>query len=391
MRTHSKLSRLAILLLSLTAAELSAATLTAFAVLPADSFTDGPTSGQLIQPVNGRTPPFESQQPIQGFSAVVQGENDSFFILSDNGYGRRDNSSDYLLSIYHINPYFRTQHGGSGDIRVNKIIHLSDPQRFLPYPATLEKERSLTGADLDPESFRRVSDGSFWIGEEFNPSLVHFSEEGEMLASPFMLNGLFSEGNPSGKQATLPRSRGFEGMASSPDGKRLYPMLESALIDAGTGLNIYTFDIESQRFLNSDAHQPSYRYRLDEDASAIGDFTMYSVSGGLVIERDSKEGKNARVKKIYQVDFGHLDSEGFMIKTLVADLLNIQDPYDLDQDGKLLFAFPFWTIEGLVVLNRTTLGIVNDNNYPLGQARDNSGTQPDSNEFILIAVDPLWE
>ena len=81
----------------------------------------------------------------------------------------------------------------------------------------------------------------------------------------------------------------------------------------------------------------------------------------------------------------------FLLKTLVADLLNIEDPHDLNQDGDHRFAFPFWTIEGLVVLNATTLGIVNDNNYPLGQARDNSGTQPDNNEFILIEVDPLWD
>ena len=391
MRTHSKLSWLSILLLSLTVAESHAATLTAFAVLPADSFTDGPTSGQFIQAVNGRTPPFESQQPIQGFSAVVEGENGSFFVLSDNGFGRRDNSSDYILSIYHISPDFRTQHGGSGDIRINEIIHLSDAQRFLPYPATLEKERMLTGADLDPESFRRVSDGSFWVGEEFNPSLVHFSPRGEMLASPFILDGLSSEDNPGGTQPNLPRSRGFEGMALSADGKLLYPMLEGALFDSGAGLNIYTFDLENQRFLNSDAHQPSFRYRLDEGATAIGDFTMYSDTGGLVIERDSKEGENARVKKVYRVDFNHLDADGFMIKTLVVDLLNIKDPHDLNQDGKLLFTFPFWTIEGLVVINPTTLGIVNDNNYPLGQARDDTGTQPDNNEFTLIDVDPLPE
>ena len=56
-----------------------------------------------------------------------------------------------------------------------------------------------------------------------------------------------------------------------------------------------------------------------------------------------------------------------------------------------MFSFPFWTIEGLVVLNRTTLGVVNDNNYPLGQGRDSSGSQPDDNEFILIKVEPLWD
>jgi len=91
------------------------------------------------------------------------------------------------------------------------------------------------------------------------------------------------------------------------------------------------------------------------------------------------------------VHLNKVDEDGFLLKILVADLLNIKDPHDLNQDGSELFSFPFWTIEGLVVLNATSLGIVNDNNYPLGQARDNSGTQPDNNEFILIEVDPLWD
>ena len=380
-----------VLLLSLVAAESLAATLTAFAVLPADTFVPGPTAGQSIKPVNGRKPPFIGQQPIQGFSAVIQAEEDAYFILSDNGFGRRNNSSDYLLSIYHVSPDFRTQHGGTGNILINKVIHLSDPGRFLPSPLRPVKGRLLTGADLDPESFRRVSDASFWVGEEFYPSLVHFSAEGEMLSAPFRLNGLSSEDNPIGEAATLPRSRGFEGMALSLDGKLLYPMLEGALTGKGKGLNIYTFDIENQRFLNPGANQPSYRYRLDDGATAIGDFTMFSATGGLVIERDSKEGHEARVKKVYQVDFRQLDTSGFMVKTEVANLLRIHDPHDLDKDGNLLFSFPYWTIEGLVVLNRKTLGIVNDNNYPFGQGRDNSGTQPDNSEFILIEVDPLWE
>jgi hypothetical protein len=180
-------------------------------------------------------------------------------------------------------------------------------------------------------------------------------------------------------------------MAISTDGKRLYPLLEGEVQGTGTGLNIFTFDIINRRFLNSHASQPSYRYRLDEKATAIGDFTLFSATVGLVIERDSGENKAARLKKIYMVDFENVDEDGFLVKTLVADLLDIDDPHDLDKDGQAHFTFPFWTIEGLAVLNRTTLGIVNDNNYPLGQARDDTGTQPDNNEFILIEVAPLWD
>jgi len=389
LRILKLLSPLPVLLLLLTAAA-QAATLTAYAVLPADTFVPGPTSGQLIKAVNGRQPPFIDQQPVQGFSALVKGEDDSYLVLSDNGFGARDNSADYLLSIYHIYPDFRTASGGTGTIRVANIINLSDPEAFLPYKAT-RTDRLLTGADLDPESFRRVSDGSFWIGEEFNPALLHFSNGGLLLAPPFKLAGLNSVGNPSNAPANLPRSRGFEGMAISPDGKWLYPMLEGKLKGAEPGLNIYSFDIQEKSFVNKDAGSPSFRYRLDEGATAIGDFTMFSDTGGLVIERDSEERDKALLKKVYKVDLEQLGENGFLLKTLVADLLNIHDPLDLNQDGDELFSFPFWTIEGIVVLNATTLGIVNDNNYPLGQARDNSGTQPDNSEFILIEVDPLWD
>ncbi len=360
-------------------------------MLPADTFTPGPTSGQFIEPINERQPPFTDKQPVQGFSALLKGESGSYIVLSDNGFGKRSNSSDYLLSIYHIHPDFRTADGGSGNIDIKDIINLSDPQNYLPYPTTRKSDRLLTGADLDPESFRKVADGSYWIGEEFNPSLLHVSTAGELLAPPFMLTGLSSVGNQGGEAATLPRSRGFEGMATSPDGKWLYPMLEGPVEGAGPGLNIYTFDVEQQQFLNTQADQPSFRYRLGEGATAIGDFTMYSETAGLVIERDSREGKDAVIKRIYKVDFEQLDEDGFLVKTLLVDLLDIEDPHDLNQDGSTQFSFPFWTIEGLVVLNRTTLGVVNDNNYPLGQARDSTGTQPDNNEFILIEVEPLWD
>ncbi len=379
------------LLLPFQAAAAPLATLTAYAELPADTFIAGPSSGQYIDAANGRNPPFVGEQPVQGFSALIKGEDDSYLVLSDNGFGKRSNSADYLLSIYQIGVDFRTAAGGSGAIKLLEVIRLSDPQGFLPYPATREQDHLLTGSDFDPESFRRLDDGSFWIGEEFLPSIVHVDANGRLLAPPFKLEGLAAMNNPQGEPATLPASKGFEGMAMSPDKQWLYPMLEDALTDAGPGLNIYTFDVGEQVFINPHATQPSYRYRLDNEATAIGDFTMFSGTGGLVIERDSAEGDRARHKKIYRINFNEVDDDGFLSKFLVADLLDIQDPLDLNRDGNKNFRFPFWTIEGLEVINRNTLGLVNDNNYPFGQARDSTGAHADGTEFILIEVAPLWD
>jgi len=367
-----------------------AVTLIGYAELPADTFTPGPTSGQHIVAANGQEPPFIDLQPIQGFSALLATDSGEFFVLSDNGFGKASNSSDYLLSIYQVAPDFRTFNGGTGSIDLKTIIPLRDPDGHIPYQLVRDN-RFLTGADLDPESFQMDGDGSFWIGEEFNPSLLHFDTTGMLLSPPITLEGLWSVDNPPGKPATLPRSRGFEGMGKSSDGKKLYPMLEGALLNAEPGLNIFTFDIASKQFENANASEPSYRYRLDDGATAIGDFTLYSENTGLVIERDSKQGSEAVVKRVYKVDFEQLDEDGFLRKTLIVDLLSIKDPDDLNRDGKTSFSFPFWTIEGLVVIDRTTLLIANDNNFPLGGARESRQGEPDNTEMIMLKVAPLWD
>ena len=70
-----------------------------YAVLPADTFAEGPPSGAaLANPTNGRETPFPSQ-PVQGFSGVqfVPREGgQTLWFLSDNGFGSLGNSADYL-------------------------------------------------------------------------------------------------------------------------------------------------------------------------------------------------------------------------------------------------------------------------------------------------------
>jgi hypothetical protein len=363
------------------------ATLTGYAELPADTFIPGPTSGRFIDPANDRTPPFTDLQPIQGFSALLRNGDGSYLAISDNGFATRDNSSDYLLCVYVLEPDLRTADGGTGVIHVTEIVRLSDPARHMPGPITREEDRLLTGADLDPESFRLGENGSLWVGEEFYPALLHFSASGRLLAPPHVLEGLVGEDNPMGLATTLPRSRGFEGMAQSPDERLLYPMLEGELSGGEAGLNIYTFDSRAKQFVNAKADEPSYRYRLDDDATAIGDFTMYSETAGLVIERDSGQGDGASLKRVYGVDFNEVDKDGFLVKTLIADLLDIADPDDLNQDGLNTYGLPSWTIEGLAVINATTIAVVNDNNFPFGAAR---GVGPENTEMILLKIPPLW-
>jgi hypothetical protein len=380
-------------------------TLDRFASLPADTFAPGPTSGQFITAANGRIPPFEDKQPVQGISSVLRGWNGDFLVMSDNGFGAKTNSADYVLRVYRILPDFKTERGGSGAIQVRSFITLSDPDHQISFPIVADSEfypnsmipvddmlrqrRWLTGGDFDIESFREAPDGSLWFGDEFGPFLIHTDWSGRVLEAPFPLPGVKSPQNPflaPGEMPNLPSSRGFEGMAITSDGKFLYPMLEGALTTDPdqTRLVINQFDVDGRTYTGQ-----QWFYRLESPSHAIGDFTAITDERFLVIERDNAQGAAALFKRIFVVNLAESDAQGFLMKHEVADLLNISDPHNLGGFGPL-FRFPFQTIESVIPLSSDTLGVLDDNNYPFSSARVPG--EPDPNEFIVIRLEnPLIE
>src|ERR687896_497321 len=237
-------------------------TLLGRAILPADAYQPGPPSGAFISPDNGVTPPFPGQ-PIPGFSAVLDAGHGQFWAMPDNGYGAKTNSGDFLLRLYRIRPDFKTADGGTGTVAVLGFLQLRDPDRKVPFPL-FRPDRLLTGADFDLESVRQAKDGSFWFGEEFGPFLVHTDATGKVLEAPVPLPGVQSPQNPflpDPDAWTLPASRGFEGMARSVDGKRLYPMLEGALRhdpDRRRRL-LNEFDLRTDAYTGR-----TWQYRVDE-------------------------------------------------------------------------------------------------------------------------------
>jgi len=350
------------------------ATLTGFAVLPAETFVSASEpSGSLIgtAPINGVTPPF-ADQPVQGFSGILPNSDGTFDALADNGYGNKANSADFVLRIHRIAPDFRT-----GKVDVVGGINLTDPNGLVPFPLT-RADRVLTGADFDVESMVRVADGSYWIGDEFGPYLLHVDRAGRLLQAPIPLPGVRAPENPAGSP-NLGSSKGFEGMALSPDGKKLFPLLEGTVAgDPAGALRLNEFDLTTGAYTGR-----RWSYQLDATNHAIGDAISVDEHRLLIIERDGAEGDAARVKKIYLADKRDRDHDGRLDKTLVADLLDIADPRRLGGSGAT-FRFPFTTIEDVVILDDRTLGVLNDNNFPFSSGR-NPG-RPDDNEFITIRL-----
>jgi hypothetical protein len=366
--------------------------LEARAVIPADTFAPGPVSGQFI--TGGfRAGPFPSQ-PVQGISAVLPAEPGSYWLMEDNGYGSKENSSDFLLRMYHVTPSWETAAGGPGTVAIGPFVELHDPDRRIPWPIVNPNgDRPLTGADFDIESVRRAKDGTLWFGDEFGPFLVHTDATGRVLEAPFQLPGVKSPQNPTlgGGTANLPRSRGFEGMAMSKDGKTLYPMLEGALttdVDQRRRL-IFEFDLTSERYTGR-----SWQVRFDTAGNSLGDLTELDEHRLVMIERDPPSGPAAAFKRVFVLDLRDVGPDGFLVKRPVLDMLNIPDPNLISLPARPgdfglgdPFRFPFETIESVLPLDGERLLIVNDNNYPFSAGRN--PTRPDDTELILVRTGAL--
>jgi glycerophosphoryl diester phosphodiesterase len=365
-------------------------TLEARAVLSADYLAPGPPSGAATAPANGRTPPYAGQV-IPGFSAMVDNGDGTFWAQPDNGFGTKANSADFLLRLYHVTPNWETGDGGAGQIDVGEFISLSDPDHQVPFPIVNEAtpDRLLTGADFDIESLVRVPDGSFWIGEEFGPFLLHVNSTGKVIAPPVDFPDGKSPANPFLEPDEVPLvvgSRGFEAMAGSADGSTLYPIVEGALVDDTDKRRrvIYEFDTMTSTYTGR-----IWQYQTDQAVDVIGDAFMLGKNSIMIIERDDLQGPQSVIKRLYKIDLQRTDDEGFVRKDLILDALRIANP---DQIGVAAnpsaygvadpFAFALQSFETALVLTDGRILLANDNNYPGSNGRV-PGT-PDDTEMVVI-------
>ncbi|MBD0274660.1 MAG: esterase-like activity of phytase family protein [Acetobacteraceae bacterium] len=430
------------------------ANLAGHAVLPAPSFAAPPADAPAALAVSGRfagsgnlrieevgsvpgdTGPMHGSrttglsfpfrgQPVQGFSGIKPAGDGSFWVLTDNGFGNRRNSPDAMLMFHRVRPDWRT-----GQVAVERTVFLSDRTRRVPFRIATEATdtRYLTGADFDPESIQPMPDGSFWIGDEFGPHLIHVDADGVLqrvvdtrldgqpLISPDHHALQVAASPTAGVPFRVRRSGGYEGLALTRDGRTLWAMLEQPLFAAGSDqpegrfLRVLEFSPERAEWTGRQV-----RYRLEEGATAIGDFNFVDATRALVIERDNGEGDPglacapgtrptqqapcfpmpARFKRVYLVDMTQTDADGFVRKLGHIDLMAIRDPEGLArQRGDLpagaprdRFTFPFFTIENVAMVDADHIIVGNDNNLPFSAGRHFN--RADDNELILLRVPEL--
>ena len=443
--THSFFAGLGLALLAALPAHAQTeypATLAGHALLPARSFIPAPkdapadlqvsgkfTTGRRVDAVGtvegqsagrptGVSLPFQGQ-PLQGHSGIKRMADGSYWVLTDNGAGSKANSPDFMLYLSRYQIDF-----AQGGVTRLETAFLRDPDRKVPFRIANEgtAERYLTGADFDVEGFQVAGD-SIWIGDEFGPFLIKADRQGRVQAVfETQVDGKVVR-SPDHPAVTTPgapgasvdfqvrRSKGYEGLASSPDGKKLYAMLEGALwdsqakayeqVDGRQYLRVLEFDVATERWTGR-----HWKYMLEANHHAIGDFNMIDASTAMVIERDNGEGTIdkacpegqrrpdcfhdlAKFKRVYKVEMGEAHAGGALRKIGYIDLMAIRDPKGLTRKPltRGVFTFPFFTIENVDIVDSRHIIVGNDNNLPFSSSREPN--QADDNEFILLEVEAL--
>ncbi len=200
-------------------------------------------------------------------------------------------------------------------------------------------------------------------------------------------------------------------MAASRDGRFLYALLEGPLwddaakgtekVDGKEYLRILEFDVAGEKWTGR-----HWKYVLEQNGLAIGDFNMIDATTALVIERDNGEGTAdkacpagqraencfhdlAKFKRIYKIEFGDANAGGAVRKIGHIDLMGIQDP---DKKARVplnngVLTFPFFTIENVDIVDDRHIIVGNDNNLPFSSSRDPN--KADGNELVLLEVEAL--
>jgi len=356
----------------------------------------GPDSGKDAFDGNGQTHPFKGQV-IPGFSGIIEKGDGQFYALPDNGFGSKKNSSDFLLRIYTVKPNWETADTAkdpkdTGGIEVLDYVSLKDPNNKISWDIVNNdtEDRLLTGADFDPESFVQAADGTFWVGEEFGPYILHVDKDGTLLDAPYAYPDVKSPSNPTlgaEEEPNLRNSKGFEAMAT--DGRYLYPIFEGYL-DEATDKRVRVisqFDTESGEYTGK-----TWNYVAEGDDALIGDAFITRDGRLLVLERDDFRGSEAQLKKVFEVeDFADAKAGSTLKKDLMADLLDIANPGKIGMvsDARAYgvgdpFQFALLSVETIIQLEDGRYLTALDNNFPGDDGRYRG--KPDDTEMITFSV-----
>lgn len=259
----------------------------------------------------------------------------SFVTICDRG--PFDGASDFLcrVQVFRIAANPRAQQKLQVKLIKTVMLTAADGTPFMgslnrPEPKLPAPDGSETKIPqrYDPESIRvaqagPAGAGTWWISDEYGPWIDQFDATGKHLrrlelparyaiANPAVT---YQEEMPPANTAGRQANRGFESLAISPDGTKLFAMTQSPLIQDSAlddrnrrkGINMRLLEITLPTSWETDpksADKPTFKeylYQLDDARDGVNEILAVNDRDLLVLERDSKGGMESKKRGIFRV------------------------------------------------------------------------------------------
>ncbi len=244
-----------------------------------------------------------------------------WWALSDRGPGGGTLSYDTRVQRFTLDVNPTT--GAISNFMIAETVKFTS--NGLPMNGMAPSPTNVLGRAFDPEGIVvSATTGHLFVSDEYGPSLYEFDRNGNLVRSfttPANLIPRNGSGTPNfaddtGNIAGKTTNRGFEGLAVSPDGKFLYAVLQSAMLDEGAGNGTITRIVKFDTTTGLAVGQ--YAYQLETAAQGRGVSALVAVNDHefLVLERNNRGvGVGATVappdKKVFEIDItGATDVSG---------------------------------------------------------------------------------
>ncbi|MGI9045978.1 MAG: esterase-like activity of phytase family protein [Burkholderiales bacterium] len=260
-----------------------------------------------------------------------------WWALSDRGPGGGVLAYDTRVQRFKIDIDRKT--GAISKFKVQKTIKFSDPKGLLTppgkagldnpqalnglNPAELNGSAAILGRSFDPEGFViSPINGHLLVSDEYGPSIYEFNRKGELVKvfetpANLLPRVQVAPGNPGDLDFVAGRdddgiffgrqdNRGFEGIAVSPNGKKLFAVLQDPLINepgannGRDGRNVRIVEFNSDPYSAGYGKSAAqYAYQLEAQADVAARITA---QGGAATPTDPRQGRNIGLSAIIAIN-----------------------------------------------------------------------------------------
>lgn len=274
---------------------------------------------------------------------------EQWWALSDRGPG--GGVLDYATRAQRISLHVDRRTGAISRFKVDKTIAFTDPKGLLSAPTAavsgspdalnglnpllLNGSANTLGRSFDPEGL--VVDprtGHLLVSDEYGPSVLEFDRKGRLLrvfeTPANLVPAIGSAVNyvadrDGGLNGGRQDNRGFEGLAITPDGQRLFAVLQDPLVNEpgpnngrdGRNVRIVVFD--NDRFSPTfTLNVAQYAYQLEPQADIRA---RILAAGGTATATNPRQGRNIGLSAIVA-----LNDHEFMVLERDNRGLGVDDP-----------------------------------------------------------------